>query len=130
MAAGQPLTDQDRAPWLEALAELIEASLAEGEGLVLACSALKRSYRRRLGVDHPEVRLVYLKITPELAQKRLEARAGHYMPAQLVPSQFEVLEEPVEAIDVSAARTPSSIVEAILEALGPDTAPSALSGET
>ena len=98
MRSGQPLDDADRLPWLEKLAELIDDELHAGRSLVLACSALRRIYRDVLVSSVGQVLFLYLKIGPGTAGARLKARAGHYMPASLVPSQFEALEEPEHAI--------------------------------
>ena len=100
MRSGQPLEDADRLPWLEKLRELIDDELRAGRSLVLGCSALRQTYRDALIPPSGGVAFLYLKIRPETARARLEARAGHYMPASLVPSQFEALEEPEQAIVV------------------------------
>lgn len=104
MRAGVALDDSDRAPWLAALHEAILAWLDADRSVVLACSALKRSYRQQLMVS-PAVRLVYLRGTPQLIAHRLLERHGHYMDAGLLPSQLEVLEEPEQAliVDIDAA---------------------------
>jgi gluconokinase len=94
MAAGQPLDDADRAPWLEAIAGRIDAWLADGEGGVITCSALKRAYRDRL--RRPGVRFVFLAASPDEATRRLANRPGHFMPASLAASQFAALERPGE----------------------------------
>ena len=98
MRAGQPLDDADRLPWLEKLRDLIDDELRAGRSLVLACSALRQRYRHVLASSAGPVLFLYLKVRPETARERLKARAGHYMPASLVPSQFEALEEPEHAI--------------------------------
>jgi gluconokinase len=121
MRAGTPLTDDDRRPWLQALADEIGRCMARGEPAVIACSALKRGYREILVAGRAAVRIVHLKGSPSLIQHRLEARRGHYMPPSLLPSQFAALEppdpdEPAIAIDVSG--TPEEIVAAIIRALG------------
>ncbi|MBW4699343.1 MAG: gluconokinase [Aphanocapsa lilacina HA4352-LM1] len=101
MRSAQPLDDADRAPWLVRMRLGIEGWLARGENVVLACSALKENYRRLLrGSDEP-VEFVYLKISPELATERVRGRAvsgGHFMPPELLKSQFETLEEPEQAV--------------------------------
>jgi carbohydrate kinase (thermoresistant glucokinase family) len=94
MHAGIPLTDADRAPWLARIAETIDAWRAEDVSGVLTCSALKRSYRRVIIGDRPDVRLVYLQGSHDLIAGRLAARVGHFMPAALLDSQFATLEEP------------------------------------
>jgi gluconokinase len=94
MAAGVPLDDSDRAPWLEALGEELARTAAAGAGAVLACSALRRRYRDRLRVVCPGLRLVHLDGAVERIHARLEARRGHYMPASLLASQIQALERP------------------------------------
>lgn len=115
MAAGLPLDDGDRLPWLHALRELIDRCLASGEGAVLACSALRRSYRQILGTDRPEVALVHLRGTFEQIDRRLTARQGHFMPRSLLASQLAALEEPAEgeALILPLDREPAEIVREI-----------------
>lgn len=111
MARGEPLTDADREPWLRALAALIGAHLSRGEPLVLACSALKARYRDLL--RRPEVRFVLLEGTPETIRARLAARAGHYMKAGLLESQFEALEKPRHALVLDVRCSVPELVDAI-----------------
>jgi gluconokinase len=92
MHAGHPLTDEDRWPWLRALADWIGVREAAGENAVLTCSALKRSYRALLDSGHPSVRFVHITASPETIRHRLEQRQGHYMPASLLDSQLATLE--------------------------------------
>jgi gluconokinase len=94
MKGGTPLTDADRLPWLRRIAERIDEWRAQGKSGVVTCSALKRLYRDVIVGDRPEVRLVYLKGSPELIKQRLAQRRGHFMPPALLDSQFAVLEEP------------------------------------
>ena len=94
MHGGSPLDDSDRWPWLRSIAAWIDATRSTGRHGVLACSALKRAYRDVLIGDRKDVRLVYLRGEEPLIQERQEARHNHYMPASLVRSQFEALEEP------------------------------------
>jgi gluconokinase len=117
MRAGIPLDDADRAPWLQSLHGAIAGWIAAKESVVLACSALKESYRRQLLVG-PEVKLVYLHGNFELLSQRLKARHGHYMNPNLLRSQFETLEAPTEAITVDVSGTVPEIVAAIRTALG------------
>lgn len=124
MEQGIPLSDDDREPWLEALRVLIQARLARGQSLVLACSALKEKYRRRIADDDERVRFVYLKGSQALIAERLERRDGHYMPASLLTSQFEDLEEPDEAIVVDVGETPDELVRQIEIRLGDSSPPS------
>lgn len=121
MASGQPLTDADRAPWLGAVAEVIGGWARRGEHGVVTCSALKRAYRRQIIGDH-DVRLVYLKGSPELVGSRLAARQGHFMPAGLMESQFAVLEPPgleENPIAVDVDLPAEEIVNAISSVLSP-----------
>jgi gluconokinase len=116
MSQGNALTDADRAPWLDALNQLIAELLTQGEAAVLSCSALKRAYRERLVGGHDDVRIVYLRGSYALIRQRLEARQGHYMKAGLLTSQFNVLEEPKPSEDVLAvdvSQTPQAIVAMI-----------------
>jgi carbohydrate kinase (thermoresistant glucokinase family) len=94
MAEGTPLTDARRAGWLRALAAQMGSPAACDSGMVLACSALKRSYRDVLRSGAPDLRLLLLHGSRELLQQRLAARQGHYMPASLLPSQLATLEMP------------------------------------
>lgn len=89
MAAGIPLDDADRAPWLDAVAAVLE-----GEPVVVACSALKRRYRDRLREAAPDLVLIYLHGTAELLSARIEGRSGHFMSSSLLQSQLDALEEP------------------------------------
>ena len=100
MSRGIPLTDEDRARWLRSLAARIRESKEAGSGLVISCSALKRSYRDILRADAPELRFVYLKGGRELIAQRLAGRRGHFMPPSLLESQFTILEEPLPDEDV------------------------------
>jgi carbohydrate kinase (thermoresistant glucokinase family) len=94
MAAGVPLTDADRKPWLEAIARQLRQWKDDDATGALACSALKRSYRDLLREQGGPFGLVYLRSTPALSRSRLEHRGGHFMPSTLVDSQFATLEEP------------------------------------
>jgi len=120
MHAGEPLTDEDRLPWLQGIAAWIEATRAQGGHGVIACSALKRAYRRILVGNQSDVRIVFLKGERELIARRMTLRHGHFMPASLLDSQFAALEEPVpeeHPITVSIAARPHDIVEAIVARL-------------
>ena len=103
MAAGHPLTDDDRGPWLARLREQIIAATPPGGRTVLACSALRRRYRDALRAGQEGVQFVYLSGSRELIAARLGARTGHFMPAALLDSQFAALEPPGpdEAISIS-----------------------------
>ena len=120
MSRGIPLTDTERWPWLDALADLITATLAGDGGLVLACSALARRYRDRMGVGRDGVRLVSLDGPPELIRARIEARRDHFMPAALLDSQLAALERPIpdeRPIVVGIDAAPDAIAARIVTAL-------------
>jgi carbohydrate kinase (thermoresistant glucokinase family) len=120
MSHGVPLTDEDRWPWLQAIAEVIAGWIAEGQSGVVACSALKQAYRRIIIGANPAVRLVYLKGSRDLILRRMAARQGHFMPLTLLDSQFDALEEPTpeeHPIIVSIERKPAEIVAEIEAAL-------------
>jgi gluconokinase len=121
MSAGQPLTDQDRWPWLLAIAEEIDRVCAAGESAVIACSALKRTYRDILVHERNDVRIIYLKGTPDLIASRLAQRKGHFMPPGLLASQFRTLEPPGESenpVTVSIDASVDAIVDDIIRQLG------------
>lgn len=120
MAAGEPLNDEDRWPWLDRMRrEIIDAAPEVGL-TVLACSALKRGYRARLGVGRPGVVLVYLKGDPILLGERIANRRGHYMKAGMLESQLAALEEPdsAEGFTVGIDAPAEGIVEAVEAAAG------------
>lgn len=114
---GIALDDNDRRPWLERLRTTIVQWIAEGRNVVLACSALKRSYRQELDAG-PEVRFVYLKGSAKLIAERLRLREGHFAGEQILASQFADLEEPEDAVTADIASTPQQIVSGIREQLG------------
>jgi gluconokinase len=118
MAAGIPLTDEDRMPWLERLRELVAETLARGEDAVLACSALKRSYRQLLTVDPARMRWVYLWAPREVIADRLARRTGHFMPLGLLGSQLETLEAPEGALQVDVTPGLDQVVATIRAGLG------------
>ena len=116
MSSGQPLNDDDRWPWLQALAAWIGAREAMGENCLVTCSALKRAYRDLLRKGHRSVRFVHLVADAEVLQRRIAQRGGHYMPPSLLGSQLDTLEplQPDEpGIVVSSELTPDQIVDAI-----------------
>lgn len=117
MRAGRPLTDEDRAPWLERLHGLLRERLAADEPLVLGCSALKRRYREVLGVGDPRIALVYLRGSAELIGARLRERRGHYFDPALLQSQLDALEPPEDALVVNVDDPPGSLAEEILRGL-------------
>ena len=120
MRSAIPLTDEDRRPWLAAIAKWIDAARASGKPGVVTCSALKRRYRDIIVGNRPDVRLVYLKGDYDLIAGRMAARAHHYMPVGLLQSQFDALEEPgadEKAIVVPIDAPPGEIVAEIVAAL-------------
>ena len=117
MHKGIPLTDADRLPWLTAIHDQITKWLALKQNVVLACSALKQSYRQLLW-SGPEVRLVYLKGSYELIAERLRARKGHFADEHILAGQFRDLQEPSDAITVSIDASPEEIVDEICGRLG------------
>jgi carbohydrate kinase (thermoresistant glucokinase family) len=126
MHAGEPLTDEDRWPWLHGIAAWIDATRRVGNHGTVACSALKRAYRDILVGERRDVRIVYLKGERDLIARRLAARDGHFMPPSLLDSQFAALEEPQpdeHPIVVSIVPHPREIVEEIVKRLGEDASP-------
>jgi gluconokinase len=122
MRAGHALDDQDRAPWLAAVAARIDAWRARGEAGIITCSALKRRYRDAIIGDRTRVRLVYLTAPRAVLAERLARRQGHFMPASLLDSQLATLEPPTpdeNAITVSVNSSVERIVEQIAAALVP-----------
>jgi len=120
MRQGIPLTDADRAPWLDRIGEELNRWAAEGQSGVLTCSALKRAYRNRIRSARPDVRFVYLRGSEALIKSRVAARHHEYMPASLLNSQFEALEEPSPdegIVTVDAGGSPDSEVAAVIAAL-------------
>jgi len=120
MHRGEPLTDEDRWPWLKAIASWIDDTLRAGGHGIVACSALKRVYRDILVGERRGVRIVFLKGDQELVARRIVARNGHFMPASLLDSQFAALEEPMpdeRPIVVSVVPHPRQIVDAIVQKL-------------
>ena len=117
MHAGIPLTDEDRAPWLIAIADFVDQARLARAHVVIACSALKRRYRAVIIGNRPDVRLVYLKGDLDLISRRVATRHEHFMPESLLKSQFEALEEPgpdENPVVVSIAPRPREIVAQIL----------------
>jgi carbohydrate kinase (thermoresistant glucokinase family) len=117
MRRGEPLTDEDRAPWLAAIAAWMGRLGREGRHGIVGCSALKRAYRRVLVGGRADARIVYLKGEQALIAARMAARSGHFMPVGLLESQFRALEEPgpeENPLVVSIAAPPQEMVDAIL----------------
>jgi len=120
MSAGQPLTDEDRRPWLQAIADEIDRVCKAGEHAVIACSALKHAYRDILVHGRSDVRIIFLKGTQALIADRLALRKGHFMPAGLLDSQFKTLEPPSASehpVTVSIDDSVETIVDDILRQL-------------
>jgi gluconokinase len=115
MAAGIPLDDSDRAPWLASVHALISTSLKKDQPGVLACSALKERYRQQLLAGNDDVQLVYLKGSYELIWSRMSARKDHYMKPHMLRSQFETLEEPGNALVIDISNSIDGILRDILE---------------
>lgn len=121
MKSGIPLTDADRMPWLQAVADRLDAQLRHGRSVIVACSALKRSYRDLLLRGRPTVRMAFLQIDRGVVAARLAARRGHFFDPDLLDSQFADLEPPGQAEDrvitVPVTGTPDDIAERIVTQL-------------
>jgi gluconokinase len=117
MSRGVALDDADRRPWLEALRALVRDCLARGGRAVIACSALRESYRKYLLIDE-RVKLVYLKGDYALIQARLQQRQGHFMKPELLDSQFATLEEPAQGLSVDVSLSPKELIKTIRNQLG------------
>lgn len=115
MSRGEPLTDDDREPWLQALHDKMAEEEQAGRSAIFACSALKDRYRDVLRDGLSTVRFVFLKGDPDVLQARLDHRKGHFMPRTMLPSQLAALEEPEpgEALVLDAARPPNELVDEI-----------------
>lgn len=117
MSAGQPLNDDDRAPWLMAISDHIADCLARDVGAVVTCSALKQTYREAIIVDPDRVKLVHLVGSCELLWERISGREGHFMKPAMLDSQLATLEIPDEALTVDIAPEPEAIVASIRDSL-------------
>jgi gluconokinase len=117
MRRGEALTDEDRWPWLDALRAVIVAALDRGEHGILACSALKHSYRTCLRVSE-DVVFVHLALAPREIERRLKQRKGHFMNPALIESQFATLETPQNALTLDASFPPAVLVQQVEKALG------------
>ncbi len=120
MAAGRPLTDADRRPWLDAIGSWMDRRAAEGVGAVVTCSALRRSYRDQLRHGRPHVTFCHLTVDPAVLERRMTSRSGHFMPAALLPSQLTTLEplapdEP--GITVSSEAPVETVVDEVVRRL-------------
>jgi carbohydrate kinase (thermoresistant glucokinase family) len=121
MSSGIALQDADRWPWLTAIAAWIDERLARREPGIVSCSALKRVYRRHIIGERRGVQLVYLKGDIDLIEKRLGGRKNHFMPAALLRSQFDALEEPradEHPLSINIALPPARVVATIVDRLG------------
>lgn len=118
MAAGLPLSDEDREPWLDAIVHWIDERIGAGLDGVVTCSALRKGYRQRL--TRPQVRIVFLRVDRDTIERRLTERRGHFFPAALADSQFKALEEPDPAeegvVVVDGTKPPQEVVSQILGA--------------
>jgi gluconokinase len=117
MKNGIPLTDEDREPWLRSMKAAIEQWKRDEAGHVLACSALKASYREMLGQNDPDVKFVYLEGGFDLICQRLKERKSHFFNPALLRSQFDALEPPKGALVVDVSKEPQEIVGVIQSAL-------------
>lgn len=117
MTQGTALTDEDRIGWLAALSQLIHELDRKNRSAVVACSALKQAYRDVLAGKSAAVRFVFLKGSRDLIRERMKKRHGHYMKADLLESQFAILEEPAQAVAVDIAEHPDLIVQRVKRAL-------------
>ncbi len=117
MSAGQPLNDEDRAPWLQAIRDHISDCLAREVGAVVTCSALKKAYREVIVVDPVRVKIVHLSGSRELLWERISGREGHFMKPAMLDSQLATLEFPEDALTVDITPTPEAIVASIRDSL-------------
>jgi len=117
MSQGIPLDDRDRQKWLESLSTLLSIQKASGEASVLACSALKRNYQEQLRGNRKDLKFVYLAGDFDLILERMQARRKHFMRAQMLASQFEILEPPPDALVINTDQPVATIVQEILKAL-------------
>jgi gluconokinase len=118
MGSGIPLTDADRKPWLEILNRQIHELIGSGRQAVVACSALRQSYRDILRDANEGVAFVFLRGDFELIRRRMERRKGHYMKAEMLRSQFKTLEEPHDALSIDVSESPATIVDRIRKHFG------------
>ena len=118
MKHGIPLTDEDRAPWLEAIHSQMLTWNSQGQNAVMGCSALKQSYRDHLMTGTNAIILVYLRGSYDLFLQRLHRRTGHFADERLLSSQFATLEEPSDGITIDATQSPQEMVDEICTRLG------------
>ena len=117
MRSGMPLTDADRWPWLESLCQALKMHRARGEGCVLACSALKQSYRALLEEAAPSARWFHLHGPTDLIESRLRARLGHFMGAEMLQSQLRDLESPSHVVRLDIRLSIEELLERVIKAL-------------
>jgi gluconokinase len=117
MKHGIPLNDDDRVPWLHRLHDELQHRLAEGQSVILACSALKESYRRTLRDHVSPLTFVYLDVDAETIRSRLQHRSAHFFPKELLESQFATLEKPKDAIIIDARNPLEAVVDQVNHAL-------------
>jgi len=117
MSSGQPLDDEDRAPWLAAIRTYIESRIAAGTPAVVTCSALKERYRAAVAPDPSRLRLVHLTADPAVLRERISGRQGHFMKADMLQSQLDALEPPKGALSVDVSAPPDVLVGRILDGL-------------
>ena len=117
MKHGIPLTDEDRLPWLQNLHSELKSRLTRGRSVILACSALKESYRTILAENLSQVRFVYLHVDKATLTERLQKRAGHFFPKELLESQLATLEVPHDALVVEENRPLDEVVDSIVKAV-------------
>jgi gluconokinase len=117
MKHGIPLNDADRAPWLQRLHDELQKQMAEGHSVILACSALKESYRNVLRDEATPPAFVYLDVDLQTIRDRLQHRTAHFFPKELMESQFAALEKPKDAIIIDARKPLEEVVEHVIEAL-------------
>jgi gluconokinase len=118
MKHGIPLNDQDRAPWLQRLHDELQHQMAERHSVILACSALKESYRDVLRDEVSPPTFVYLDVDLETIRDRLQHRSAHFFPKELMESQFAALEKPKDAIIIDARKPLEAVVDHVIHALG------------
>lgn len=117
MAAGIPLEDEDRWPWLENLRNEMRREINAGQSAIFACSALKKSYRDFLTADEEGIKLVYLKGDPSLIFQRISTRTDHFMKEAMLASQLAILEEPTNRLTINVSAPPESIATSIIREL-------------
>jgi gluconokinase len=118
MKHGIPLTDEDRAPWLQRLHDELQHQVNDRRSVILACSALKESYRKILRDETFPPTFIYLDVDPETIKERLSHRSSHFFPKELMDSQFATLEKPKDAVVVDARKSLDDVVNAVIRVLG------------